>query len=252
MHLVVDSGNTSTKVAVINEKKAIVDLQRWDNPSPQQYLELIQIYEIQAVIVCSVVGVDPTILDLFHEYIPFVLVLDHDTPVPIRNAYLSPQTLGYDRLAVAVAAHSLRPGKPLLVIDAGTAITYEFVSPDGTYQGGNIAPGAQMRLHALHHFTQKLPLLPFLDYRVERAEQYGLGKDTDSALLNGVAQGMVFEIEGYIRDLKEKYPELLIFLTGGDAFFFERRLKSSIFVVPNLLLFGLHQILVYNTCLSKR
>lgn len=243
MHLIIDSGNTCTKVAVFNVNNAIVVQYRWESASTLLYDELLKNYQIQAAIVCAVVAVDATILDFLKQRIPYVLVLDHNTPVPLQNAYKTPQTLGLDRLAVAVGAAAQYPHTPLLIIDAGTAITYEFVSSDNQYMGGNIAPGAVMRLQAMHHFTQKLPLLSLAD-----VDETIMGNDTASAMLKGVINGMVYEMEGYIAALKEKYPQLLIFLTGGDAFFFERRLKSSIFVTPNLLLFGLNQILSYNTC----
>jgi type III pantothenate kinase len=119
------------------------------------------------------------------------------------------------------------------------------VSPNNEFVGGNIAPGAAMRFNALHHFTQKLPQLSLS----ADVPQQTLGFNTQTAIQLGVVNGIVYEIEGYIKELREKYPQLLIFLTGGDAFFFERRIKSSIFVSPNLLLLGLHRILMYNQCL---
>ena len=179
--------------------------------------------------------------------IPLVIQLDENTPLPLKNGYATPKTLGYDRLAVAVGANYLHPDKPLLIIDAGTAITYEFVSEDNTYCGGNIAPGVSMRMRSMHDYTQKLPLLEPCQTDVPAG---AMGDNTHDAMCWGVIVGMTYEIEGYIDAMKAKYPSILIFLTGGDAFFFERRLKSSIFVSQNLLLLGLYCILRYNQCLQ--
>ena len=245
MQLVIDYGNTCVKVAVFADDGNIHHQCKWDAPTQDDYKTLLQTYCIDAAIVCSVVGVPASMLQFLKQHIAYVLVLDHQTPLPITNAYQTPNTLGYDRLAAAVGANAMHPNTPLLVIDAGTAITYDFVSPQNEYVGGNIAPGATMRFNALHHFTQKLPQLSMAD----NIPMQPLGGNTQTAIQLGVVNGIAYEIEGYIHELSEKYPQLLIFLTGGDAFFFERRIKSSIFVSPNLLLLGLHRILMYNQCL---
>ncbi len=249
MQLVIDSGNTRVKVAVFDRSATLVKNYVWEHPANAHYDALLKEYTFSAAIICSVSQFSEQVQHLLQAHIPYVLVLDHDTPLPICNGYATPQTLGYDRLAVAIGANALHPHTPLLVIDAGTAITYELVTSDDTYRGGNIAPGANMRFAALHQFTHKLPLLS-LDHPLSL--EGSLGVDTTSAIWQGIVQGMVYEMEGYIAHLKEKYPTILIFLTGGDAFFFERRLKSSIFVSPNLLLFGLHCILQYNQCLTDQ
>lgn len=247
MHLVVDYGNTCVKVAVFDVSGQLCYQTKWENATQQNYQVVLQTYSVTAAIVCSVVMFPVELEQYLRQNIPYVLMLDHQTPLPIKNAYLTPQSLGYDRLAAAVGANAMHPDRPLLIVDAGTAITYDFVSPNNEYVGGNIAPGAIMRLNALHHFTQKLPQLS-----LPKEESLSiLGNDTQTAIQLGVVNGIIYEIEGYVAQLKAKYPQLLIFLTGGDAFFFERRVKSSIFVSPNLLLFGLHRILTYNQCRQK-
>lgn len=245
MQLVIDYGNTRTKVAVFSSTGQLHCQYMWEKPTLDNYVSLLQTNEIDAAIVCAVSEVPDSLIQLLKQQIAYVLLLDHSTPLPIKNAYETPHTLGYDRLAVAVGANALHPDTPLLIIDAGTAITYDFVSPNNEFMGGNIAPGATMRFNALHHFTHRLPRLSLPDDDTADI----LGNSTQTAIELGVVNGMVFEIEGYIASLKAKYPQLLIFLTGGDAFFFERRVKSSIFVSPNLLLVGLHRILTYNQCL---
>lgn len=247
MKLVVDNGNTRAKVAVFSDDGEEVLLYNWQQPTLHDYQKLLSQYEIDAALICSVGAFSDEIFVFLKKSIPLVIQLDENTPLPLKNGYATPNTLGYDRLAVAVGANYLHPDKPLLIIDAGTAITYEFVSEDNTYCGGNIAPGVSMRMRSMHDYTQKLPLLEPCQTDVPAG---AMGDNTHDAMCWGVIVGMTYEIEGYIDAMKAKYPSILIFLTGGDAFFFERRLKSSIFVSQNLLLLGLYCILRYNQCLQ--
>jgi type III pantothenate kinase len=132
------------------------------------------------------------------------------------------------------------PGKNVLVIDMGTAITFDLITRESGYLGGNISPGMNTRLRALHAFTSKLPLVENEDI------PSGLGRDTRSAILAGVQVGIVHEINGYTEYFNHHYPDLMIILTGGDADFFVNKLKKPIFAVPNLVLQGLNYILEYN------
>jgi type III pantothenate kinase len=145
-----------------------------------------------------------------------------------------------DRLAAAVGARELFPDRDLLVIDAGTAITLDLIEANGTFSGGNISPGLRSRFRALHEFTQKLPL-------IEESDQWPLiGQSTEEAIRAGVINGIIFELDGMIDQLKKKYPNIQPVLTGGDAGFFERRLKNPIFVKFEITLIGLNRILEYN------
>lgn len=162
--------------------------------------------------------------------------LDASTPVPLMNSYGTPATLGMDRLAAAVGAWSMQPGKDILVIDAGTAVTYDFISSRGEYMGGNIAPGIGLRFRSLHEHTGALPMV------APQGSLPDLGTDTETAIRSGVLRGIRYEAEGYIRELESQYPSLLVFLTGGDAEFFDIKVKSSIFAVPDLVLRGLARI----------
>ena len=145
-----------------------------------------------------------------------------------------------DRLAAVVGANYLQPGMDLLVIDAGTAITYEVIEASGTFVGGNISPGMSTRFKALHAFTKKLPLLN------EPEDVLFIGNDTESAIQSGVVNGIIFEMDGYIDSLRIKYPSLLVFLTGGHSFYFARKLKNANFADINLVFTGLNRILEYN------
>jgi type III pantothenate kinase len=167
------------------------------------------------------------------------------TPVPLQNAYATPQTLGADRLAGAVAAGYLRPGQPTLVIDAGTALKFDLVA-DNTFYGGSIAPGLQMRLRALHAFTGRLPLLE-LPTPAEAVQL--IGDSTASSLLSGVLNGTAAEVNGLVAAYQQRYPGLGLVLTGGDAAHLRPRLAADlgfIFVVPELVLIGLDRILRHN------
>lgn len=166
--------------------------------------------------------------------------LTHTTAIPVRNLYSTPETLGMDRLAAAVGAWSMHPEGDKLVIDAGTAITVDFVSADGAYHGGNIAPGIGLRFKALHEFTGALPLVD-----PDGALPY-FGSDTETAIRSGVINGVQNELEGYISHLKTQYPSLLVFLTGGDSEHFVIKGKCPIFAVQSLVLQGLDCILKYN------
>ena len=160
--------------------------------------------------------------------------------IPGVNLYETPETLGYDRMAAVVGANEQFPHRDILVIDAGTCITYEFIDSKGQYHGGNISPGMQMRFKALHQFTGRLPLVD------TNGRKLPMGRDTETAIRAGVMKGMEYEISGYIESMKHKYPELLVFLTGGDDFSFDSSVKSIIFADRFLVLKGLNRILNYN------
>ena len=166
--------------------------------------------------------------------------LTANTPIPLTNAYSSPETLGMDRIAAAVGAWSEKPGHDLLVVDAGTAITFDFVSSEGVYQGGNIAPGIDLRLKSLHEHTGALPLVG------TQGNIPMFGYNTETAIRSGVINGIRHELDGYLSELASIYPSLLVFLTGGDAEFFDIKAKSTTFAIPDLVLRGLARITEYN------
>ena len=237
--LCIDQGNTRTKVGVFNDN-VLVDTFVYDTIDPQIVSELQVRFEFDGCILSSVIGYNNLLIDFLRKSFHNLVLLDQNTALPVHVLYKTPQTLGKDRLAAVVGASYLQPGADLLVIDAGTAITYDFVDAHRNFHGGNIAPGIEMRLRALHEFTQKLPLV-----KAEKDSPL-LGTDTQSAILSGVLHGIVFEINGYIDALKFKYPELLVFLTGGSTFYFDRKLKNAIFAEKNLVLIGLNRIYQYN------
>ena len=239
MNLVIDIGNTSAKLAIF-DGAALLEVVYDSNQTLERLPGLCSRYDIEQAIVATVIDLSESAsAQLSALRIP-LFRLGADTPLPVENLYETPETLGYDRMAAVVGACEQFPGRDLLVIDAGTCITYEFVDAAGRYHGGNISPGMQMRFQALHRFTSRLPLVQ------REGRQLSMGKDTDSAIRAGVLRGMEYEISGYIRALKEKYPELLVFLTGGDDFSFDSSAKSVIFADRFLVLKGLNRILNYN------
>lgn len=161
------------------------------------------------------------------------------TPTPLANLYATPETLGADRLAAAVGAAALYPERDLLVVDFGTAITVDLVE-DGAYKGGNISPGVKMRFRALHDYTARLPLADITDERLR------FGDSTISAIEQGVMQGVVNEIEGYMRLFSAKNRKISTIFTGGDAKYFVKRIKNAIFADCELVVCGLNRILDYN------
>jgi len=157
--------------------------------------------------------------------------------VPFTVSYQNIKTLGSDRLAAVYGAWALYPGKDVLIIDAGTAITFEVLDHQKGYLGGAISPGVDMRLKALHNFTGKLPL-------VAKSNDWGdLGKSTEESIRSGVMNGALDEMEGFITRYKRKYPEITVLICGGDCNLFERRLKPPIFALPDLVLYGLYEAL---------
>ena len=168
-------------------------------------------------------------------------------PLPINNLYKTPKTLGADRLGNLVGAHSLFQKENVLVISAGTCITYDVINSERNYYGGNITPGIDMRLKAMNTFTARLPLV-----KKEMTREL-IGTTTKASMLTGAIKGASLEMQGFISEYKKKYPELMVILTGGDAPYFESAIsvgiadrKSKTFAVPHLLLHGLNEILLMN------
>jgi len=223
MNLCIDRGNSSTKVAVYNGDEMIFSSQI-TQPDFKGISELFRQNDIRFTILSSVIKVTAELEDFLKKKSERFIMLTHETSLPIINRYKTPETLGKDRLAAVTGAVCLMPGNDLLVIDAGTAITYDFVDASGVYHGGNIAPGINLRLKSLYEFTQNLPLV-----EIEKEVDF-MGNDTRSAIQSGVLYGIVFEIDGYIEHLMLKYPKLSVFLTGGSSFYFENRLKNRLSV----------------------
>ena len=239
MNLIVDIGNTRVKVAVFDVETLVYN-QIYDSVLKRENIEYISArYPIDRAIVSQVgplMDYDSLFADISYK------ILSADLKLPIQNLYKTPATLGSDRLAAAVGAVALYPNQNNLVIDMGTCITLDFVSSHNEYLGGAIMPGISMKFKALHTFTDKLPLLTFDD----GDEVDIVGDDTRSSIFTGIINGTTMELEGFVERYVEKFGKMNIIFTGGDAIYFEKRVKFPNFVNSNLLLVGLNKILNTN------
>ncbi|RUA13378.1 MAG: type III pantothenate kinase [Flavobacteriia bacterium] len=240
MNLVIDIGNTLVKYAVFDNGTLIYD----ESSESGLFLSKVKglfgkFPEINRSLISSVgrlEGKERDIVALFCK----VHVLSNTSKVPFKNSYATPQTLGVDRLALATAAFYQNPRGNTLVIDAGTCITYDMVNNSGEYIGGAISPGVQMRYRAMHQQTAGLPLLQpedILDF---------IDNSTQACMHSGVVNGVAQEVDGVIGQYSSRFQDLTVILTGGDAHFFAKRLKNTIFANPKFLLVGLNYLLEYN------
>lgn len=238
MNLCIDIGNTASKVAVF-KKNELIFFKRYGRLPFASLQKLIEEYGCTHAIISSTRNTNHSLLNKLKKIIKLI-VLDHNTQLPFKNTYHTPETLGRDRIAGVAGAVNIFPRQACLVADLGTCNTYDFVDEKKNYLGGNIAPGMLMRLEAMHHFTDKLPHLEPL------FNNHLMGLSTTEALQNGAIKGIILEIEGYIRRLESKKRPINVILTGGDTLFFAKHFKKKIFAEPNLVLIGLNYILKYN------
>lgn len=245
MYLVIDQGNTLTKIACFkgNDIVKLTTVEDFNVNNLMKILDNFRKYEqlekISHGIISSVVEHNSEILDYLKSRMEMI-VLSGQTPLPISSNYKTPETLGNDRIAASVGALGFASESNILVIDAGTCITYDLILSTKEYMGGGISPGIEMRFKALNTFTGKLPL-------ISRTKNAGLvGDTTESSIRSGVQNGVLAELEGIISKYESEFSKLKIFFTGGDAKYFVKKLKSNIFALPNLVLLGLKDILKYN------
>jgi type III pantothenate kinase len=239
MNLVIDIGNSSVKTGCFSKGKLISSAAEEDF-TPQKAAERIRRFHVQKCILSSVREPNAVLMEFLRNNIPYLIDLSHTTPLPFKNLYHTPEWLGKDRIAAAAGVVAAFPGTHALIIDMGTAITFDILTSRGEYLGGNISPGLGVRFRALHAFTSKLPMLEKDEFSADP------GTDTRSAIISGVQKGILYEIMGYMEQVSKQYPGLKVILTGGDADFFAIQLKKPIFVVPNLVLNGLNYILDFN------
>ena len=240
MNLVIDVGNTFVKLGIfdsqgLNSKKTF---------AKQDFLSVLDelsgnFPNIQYVLIASVGNLDPSQLEKL-ERLYSVSYLNQQTKIPFVNKYGTPKTLGTDRIALISAAAQQFPHQNVLVVDAGTCITYDFINSDNEYLGGAISPGIAMRYQALHSFTERLPHLSI------KIPETIVGNSTAESIHSGVVNGILFEIEGFIENYTSNFAELKVIITGGDAHFLRDNLKNDIFANSNFLLEGLNHILEHN------
>ncbi|APY10227.1 pantothenate kinase [Seonamhaeicola sp. S2-3] len=240
MNLIIDVGNSYVKLAVFSgntlKQKMVVTN---DDLSTSIVLILKKYKSIKKGIISSVGKLEVEQFDEIKKTLD-LFVLDSKTKLPFKNKYKTPQTLGVDRIALVSASVKCFPKKDVLIIDAGTCITYDFKNNKNEYLGGGISPGLRVRYKSLNNLTANLPLL-----ETERPKSI-IGQSTKESIHSGVVNGILNEIDGVINEYKQKYPDLTVILTGGDANFLSKQLKSSIFAHSNFLLEGLNYILQTN------
>lgn len=236
MHLAIDMGNTRIKAALF-DRAALRQTYQFSDWSA--LLPVVDEHTVTQAIVSSVGPVRQ--VQALGRRLPIpLLVLDGTTPLPFVNTYETPATLGTDRLAAVAGAQQQHPQQNALAIDAGTCITYDLIDRAGCYQGGLISPGVQMRRQAMHTFTARLPLV-----EADGAPFSLTERSTASALRSGALGGAAAEISQMIRMYGDKFPDLRVVISGGDApaLINAIRPEHPVTVVPNLILIGLNRIL---------
>ena len=240
MNLIIDAGNTSVKLAIFDQDSLVEQIQVPNSDFTEVSDDLfLKFPGISHAIIASVSFLDPQRLMSIKEKVRLIVV-DHQLKLPFKNQYASPETLGADRLALAASAALHCPGQNVLIIDAGTCVTYDMITRDGDYLGGAISPGLQMRYDALSYYTDRLPELEPEDFPDL------IGDTTKNSIHSGVINGICTEIDGVIEQYESRYPHLTVILTGGDAQFLSKRLKKAIFAHSNFLLEGLNFLLENN------
>lgn len=240
MNLIVDVGNSFVKVAVFQADEILFKETINKSDSEKKIGEVLKRYpQIDGKIVSSVSGASFSLPKNLHNKAD-TIVLDSSTKLPFVNLYATPETLGNDRKALVAAASKYYEKDNVLIIDAGTCLTFDFKNQKNEYLGGAISPGLEMRFKALNAFTARLPLQQATD------DMELIGNSTKSSINSGVVHGMCKELEGVIADYRSRFEQTKIIFTGGDAQFLSKRLKNGIFANSNFLLEGLNYILEFN------
>ena len=229
----IDAGNSLIKLGVYKKGQVILVNYFIDLSS------LIQQLDPNAPIAISSV-LNSNFKEDFTNVLNPVFWVSHQVKLPFKINYLTPSTLGIDRICNVAAISKINPFTPRLVIDIGTCIKFDFLNAKNEYEGGSISPGLLLRFKALNLFTDKLPL-------IETSDKVNLiGNSTESAIQSGVQNGMNAEIIGLILEYKVKYTDLNVFVTGGDAHYFDLAQKNVIFADENLTLKGILEIYLLN------
>ena len=241
MNLIVDVGNTLVKFAIFKDGDLIYNNSFELSEFKKQYKSLKQDFpSLKKAIISSVGRLSKKQIEIIKSDLK-VIELSSKTNLPFKNLYETPETLGVDRIALVSASVQKFPNKNVLIIDAGTCITYDFITSENHYLGGAISPGIRLRYKSLNNLTANLPLL-----KTEQPKSI-IGNTTKTSIHSGVINGVINEIDGIINQYHENYSDLTVILTGGDTKFLSNQLKNTIFANSNFLLEGLNFILEYNS-----
>ena len=239
MLLTIDVGNSRIKVAVFEHNKQLDFYVFEIEKALKNFQKIFEKHSnLEKIILSSVGKLDVEVLNFIKKSFN-TEIINHDSKFPFTNLYTTPKTLGIDRMVLAAGASLLYPNKNKLVIDAGTCITYDFVDDKNNYLGGAISPGIKVRYLSLNNYTANLPLLD------KKEVAFFIGNSTENAIHSGIINGVCHEIDGFISQYSLKNQDLTIILTGGDADFLAKRLKSTIFANSNFLLESLNLLSLY-------
>jgi type III pantothenate kinase len=241
MYLLIDSGNTLTKVTSV-AKTGLFDFE--ESFKTGDWLSFSDFYknsDAEYVILSTVVDWPDEILDQLRKKAKSFHILDVNSQLPFRVSYDSPETLGADRLACVAGAIEKFPESDCLIVNFGSCITYNLLDRNSEFKGGSISPGLEMRFKAMNVFTGRLPALSYKEYK-----ELPFAQDTNSAIASGVIDGIIFEVKGFINKYSHDFNDLKIIITGGDHKVFANRLQKQIFADENLQMTGLLKILELN------
>ena len=240
MKLIIDVGNTYVKFAIFNNDDIIDKITCETSRFIFGLRKTLSIHKHISKAIISSVGKLPKSKIATLRSLVDLIIVNSNLKYPFVNKYSTPKTLGADRLALVSAAVKKYPNTNTLVIDAGTCITYDFITSKKDYLGGAISPGIRLRYKALNNLTANLPLLD------TSKPKSIVGDSTENSIHSGVIYGIINEIDGVVKEYSKKYKDLTVILTGGDSEFLSNQLKSSIFANSNFLLEGLNFILEYH------
>jgi type III pantothenate kinase len=241
MIIVIDIGNTSIKIAVMDQVSIYKVIRSDVSSFIKDLIHLQESYkDIYDVAICNV-GVFPKeLLQYLKVKFQTVFEVNNSIKLPFNNHYQS-LTLGNDRIALVAGALSFsRANRAILVIDTGTCVTYDFLNKEKNYYGGAISPGLKLRYESLHNFTANLPLL-----QPEYVQEL-VGNTTQSSIHSGVMNGLALEIKATIKQYKKTNKNLEVFITGGDSNLLIKQLKNRFFATPFLMLHGIYQLYIFN------
>ena len=240
MILTLDVGNTNVKVAVFKQFNLIDKFIFQKNNFQNNFQIIFEKYPNHSKVVMSSVSMLDKNDKVWLKKRKEIFEINAESEFPFINKYITPKTLGTDRQVLASGAVLQYPNQNVLIIDAGTCVTYDFVTNQKEYLGGAISPGLRLRYKTLNDYTSKLPFL-----ENEMPENF-IGNSTNWSIHSGVVNGLCYEIEGFISEFSVNYKQLTIILTGGDAIFLANRLKNTIFADENFLLRSLQQLYTYS------
>lgn len=238
--VVIDAGNTGVKIGVYSRDRLCRVLRADYETLPEVLAGYCAGHPVRY---CLVSSVGPEVAWNRLVRCKKLLKLSLSLSLGIANVASLSDEVGADRLALVAGTALAYPGCSALLIDAGTCVTYDFVDARGVYACGNISPGLQLRLNAMHQFTSNLPQLAFAapqgDTTLER-------RTTATCMRGGAIDGLAGEVLFVIDQYRQAYGDFKIVLTGGDAPYLAERLKNTIFAQPNYLLDAMYVILKHN------